>query len=126
MVLKSGLQVMLVGALVASLSTVADAAKLRRHGNVQRVVAVTGLAASHDMVRQGGRLCFADHYHYGSSLGQNNQRAAQAAAAESWAQFVNFEYGGEWDRYSVAAGKDMKCSQSSAGWGCEVSARPCR
>jgi hypothetical protein len=112
-------------AALAGMTVDADARK-RRHVAVQRAAAVTGLAASHDLRREGGRLCFSDHTHYGSSMGQSNERTAQAAAAQSWSEFVDLEYGGAWSRYASASGKDMKCSQSSAGWGCELSARPCR
>ncbi len=119
--------------LLASLTALpADARKLhhaaapRHHVAVQRTAAVTGLAASHDLRREGGRICFADHYHYGSSLGQANQRAAQSVAITSWSDFVDLEYGSAWSSYKAASSKDLKCSQSSAGWGCDLSARPCR
>jgi hypothetical protein len=118
-------QIAAVGAALAGLSADADA-RARRHVAVQRTAAVTGLAASHDLRREGGHLCFSDHTHYGSSLGQPNERSAQAAAVNSWSDFVDLEYGGAWSRFASASGKDMKCSQSSAGWGCELSARPCR
>ncbi|MEQ1651765.1 MAG: hypothetical protein ABL897_04695, partial [Hyphomicrobium sp.] len=112
---------------VAGFALVATAdAKPRKSAGMQRQAAVTGLAASHDLRREGNRLCFSDHFHYGTSIGQPNVRAAQAAAARSWADFVNFEYGGEWDNYGRSSSKDMQCSQSGAGWGCSVSARPCR
>lgn len=119
-------QIVLAGVMLASLTSSPADARQRRHVAVERVAAVTGLAASHDLRRESGHICFADHYHYGSSLGQANQRAAQAIAIKSWADFVDFEYGGAWASYGVASGKDLKCTQSSAGWGCELSARPCR
>lgn len=122
MTLKSGLNVLVAGLFFVGFSSAADAAKRA----AVRTVAVTGLAASHDMARVGGRLCFAEHTHYGSSTGQANQRAAQAAAVEAWAQFVYVEYGSEWDKFPRAAGKDMKCSQATGGWGCDLAARPCR
>ena len=40
----------------------------------------TGLAAVHAMRREGGQLCFLDHYHYGSSAGAASERAAIVAA----------------------------------------------
>jgi hypothetical protein len=113
--------------MAAATSSPSDARqRLRHRAAVERTAAVTGLAASHNLRREGGRVCFADHYHYGSSLGQGSERAAQAIAIRSWADFVNLEYGSAWDSYGAASGKDLKCSQSSAGWGCELSARPCR
>ena len=124
-IVRGGVRLLTVVALTAGLTFAADAAP-RRHAALQRTAAVTGLAASHELRREGNRLCFADHYHYGSSAGQPNARAAQMAAAGSWSDFVDFEYGGEWASYARAAGKDMKCSQSGSGWSCDASARPCR
>ena len=89
-------------------------------------VEVSGLAASHDMRREGGRLCFADHFHYGSSAGQSSRKSAQVAAVGSWASFVDFEYGPTWANFSKSSSKDVKCSTSPSGWGCEINARPCR
>ncbi len=112
--------------LFAGASLTAEAKPRRKNAAVQPAAAVTGLAASHDMRREGGRLCFSDHYHHGSSSAQPNQRAAQAQAARTWAEFTDLEYGSAWANYARASGKDMKCAESSAGWGCELSARPCR
>lgn len=123
--LKWGLSLGVALGVLVGLATAADA-RARRHVAVQRAAAVTGLAASHDMRREGGRLCFADHAHYGSSQGLRNERQAQAEAAKSWSDFVYFEYGGEWSSFNAASGKDMKCTQSGAGWGCDLAARPCR
>ncbi|PPC82432.1 MAG: hypothetical protein CTY31_13010 [Hyphomicrobium sp.] len=88
-------------------------------------VAITGLAASHDIKREGSRLCFSDHYHYGSSAGLANKKKAEAEAISSWASFVDFEYGPTWANFKKASSKGMNCSQSTSGWGCELSARPC-
>jgi hypothetical protein len=122
---RSCIQFAAVVAALAGMTVDADARK-RRQVAVQRTAAVVGLAASHDLRREGGRLCFSDHTHYGSSMGQPHERGAQAAAVQAWSEFVDLEYGGAWARFASASGKDMKCSQSSAGWGCELSARPCR
>lgn len=108
-------------------ATEATAAKAKRKNYAtSQSAAVTGLAASHDMRREGGRLCFSDHFHYGSSAGKLSQAAAQAAAIGSWASFVDFEYGSAWASYARASSKEVKCSNTTAGWGCDVSARPCR
>lgn len=88
--------------------------------------AVTGLAAMHDMRREGGRLCFSDHYHYGSSNGLANVKVAQAAAIRSWVDFVLFEYDPSWGNFSKSASKEIKCAPGSSGWSCDVSSRPCR
>jgi len=85
----------------------------------------TGLASMHDMRREGGRLCFTDHYHYGNGNG-STKAAAQRDAIASWAGFTDFEYGSDWARYSRAAGKRMSCSGSGGSYSCQVEARPCR
>lgn len=85
----------------------------------------TGLAASHSWRKEGGKVCFSDHWHYGSGSGPT-RKAAERDAASAWAGFTAFEYGSTWARYSRAAGKKMSCSQSSGGWNCSVEARPCR
>lgn len=90
------------------------------------MAAVTGLAASHDLRVERGRLCFSDHFHYGSSAGQANRKLAEREAVSSWASFVDFEYGGTWTSYAKASSKQMDCSKSGSSWSCSVSARPCR
>lgn len=87
----------------------------------------TGLATTlHDIRREGGRNCFATHYHYGSSSGLSTAAAAQREAIKSWADFADLEYGSDWARYGKAAGKSVSCNQSGSGWGCDVAARPCK
>lgn len=85
----------------------------------------TGLAATHSWRKEGGKVCFADHWHYGSGSGPT-RKAAERDAAAGWAGFTSFEYGSSWARYSRAASKKMSCSQGSGGWNCNVEARPCR
>lgn len=86
----------------------------------------TGFAALHDLRREGGRNCFLDHYHYGSSEGVRTRKAAEAAAIASWSGFVDLEYGSDWARFSRAASKAVKCEETGSGWGCTVEARPCK
>jgi len=88
--------------------------------------AESGLAAMHAMRREGGRLCMADHWHYGSSGSQATKAGAQRAAIASWQDFTDLEYGRAWARFSRAASRRMGCSHSSAGWSCDAEARPCR
>jgi hypothetical protein len=88
----------------------------------------TGLAAMHEQRRERGRVCFVDHYHYGSSAGQPSKRAAVVMAVKSWAGFTDFEYGSLWAHWSRAASKKVKCGRAGPGgaWSCDISARPCR
>lgn len=86
----------------------------------------TGLAGIHDFKREKGKVCFSDHFHYGNSAGLATKKAAEVEAIKSWSSFTDLEYGSDWAKYSKAASKSMKCSQSSGGWGCELEARPCK
>jgi hypothetical protein len=81
----------------------------------------TGFASSHDLRRERGRICFSDHWHYGSGTGPTI-KAAQADAIKSWASFTALEYGSDWARFSRAASKKMTCS----GGSCSLEARPCK
>lgn len=85
----------------------------------------TGVAGIHSWVRSGGKTCLADHYHDGSGSGPTKQRA-QAAAVRAWTDFTAWEYGTSWGRFSIAAGKSVKCDKSGDGFSCQVSARACR
>lgn len=108
-----------VAATTVGFSIEADAAK-------KQVTAVEGVAAMHEIVRVGNRLCFDGHYHYGSSGGEPTKAAAQAAAIDSWFQLVDLEYGADWSKFSKSNNKKVECSQSANGWGCDVESIPCR
>ena len=86
----------------------------------------TGLASMHALRREGGRLCMADHFHFGSSSSERSRAAAQRAAIKSWQDFTDLEYGSDWARFSRAASKRMGCSGGSGGWSCNAEGRPCR
>src|SRR4029079_2851479 len=81
----------------------------------------TGFAYTHDLRKEGGRLCMSDHYHSGSGSGRSKS-AAQAAAARSWADFTNFEYGSAWARWSAARSKSVRYTKDASGWGAHVGA----
>ena len=120
---RLGARIAVTAVLVAGLAASAEAAPRKKGG---AVAAVSGLAAMHELRREGNWLCFSDHWHYGSSTGQKNAKSAQSAAVRSWSDFVVFEYDPTWANFNKASNKDVKCSQGSTGWGCDVSARPCR
>jgi hypothetical protein len=80
----------------------------------------------HELRREGGRVCFLDHYHYGSSAGMRNQKAAKASAVNSWQDFVDLAYGTDWARFARAHSKSQKCERSDGGWSCLIEARPCK
>jgi len=85
----------------------------------------TGLAGIHDMRREGKRVCFTDHFHYGSASGPS-KKAAIAKAADSWQQFTALEYGTSWGSWTKAASKKIGCSGAGANWNCQIEGRPCK
>lgn len=85
----------------------------------------TGLAASHTLRKEGGKLCFADHYHSGSGDGAT-KAAARIVAARAWADFVDFEYGSNWARFSRASSVSVKYTKAENGWTAWIEARPCK
>jgi hypothetical protein len=85
----------------------------------------TGLAYSHTLRKEGGRLCMADHFHTGSGEGLTKE-SARRAAIQSWAGFTNFEYGTVWARFSLARSQSTRFTKAEKGWSAYVEARPCR
>lgn len=89
-------------------------------------VLAQGLEALHDQRVEGRKVCFSDHFHYGSSNGQPNRKAAEASAIASWAGFTDLEYGSAWASWRLAASKGVNCTPSGGAWSCSIEARPCR
>ncbi len=85
----------------------------------------SSLAASHDLAKEGGRLCMSNHAHTGSAEAATKP-AARAAAIRSWAEFTNFEYGRSWASFSAAAGSTTRYTKETTGWSATVDARPCK
>lgn len=85
-----------------------------------------GLAVIHAFSREGGKLCFADHWHYASRSGPT-RKSAQAEAIRGWQDFTALEYGSDWARFSRAQNRVVKCSPSgNGGFDCNVEGRPCK
>lgn len=87
----------------------------------------TGVAQSlHATIKVGRKLCLIDHSHHGNSSGHKTERAAKAAAIDSWAGFTAWEYGTDWANIRKAIRVSMRCSQTTSGWGCDLDANPCK
>lgn len=114
-------------AVCAAAASDADAKKRKRYARPAASAAVAAAIANapHASRLEGGRICYIDHYHYGSGSGPS-RAAAERDAAGSWASFTSFEYGSAWANYGKAASKKMTCSDSGGSWSCSVEARPCR
>ncbi len=108
--------------ILSSTSTFAKKSKkIKKIGSVT----VTGLAAMHALKRTRGRLCMADHYHFGDGNSRKSKKKALVAARADWVSFVSAEYGPAWSRYSLARSKGGKCTRSNGRYNCSISARPC-
>ena len=90
------------------------------------VAMVLVLTVPADAARRKGRVCMADHFHYGSSSGHRNKKIARTEAIASWAGFTAFEYGNAWASFRNARSKSVKCQRSESGWACNIEAVPCR
>ena len=77
----------------------------------------------HDERAEGGACCFSDHFHSGSGTGGSRAQAT-VSAVRAWEDFVYFEYGASYDRWTMAHSKSLSCA-NGAGWSCTVEARAC-
>ncbi len=87
--------------------------------------AQAGYTPPHSSVKIGRKLCFTDHYHSGSGPGANKGKA-KLAAIRSWADFVDFEYGPAWARWSISVSKKVRYTKEVTGWSATVESRPCK
>lgn len=86
----------------------------------------TGLAGIHSMSKEGKRVCFSDHFHYGSGSTMPTKKAAVDDAVRAWAGFTAAEYGTDWAHFDRAGSKKISCTQGSGGFYCQIEARPCK
>ncbi len=86
----------------------------------------TGLANIHLLRYERGKLCMADHFHFGEGRDVKSKKRAQKKAIASWADFVAMEYGTDWARFRLAGSKSIRCRRDMGAWQCDVQARPCR
>lgn len=84
-----------------------------------------GLAGSHDLRKEAGKLCMSEHGHSGSGTGASKE-AARRAAIVSWNEFTTFEYGRAWGSYANSAGQKTSYTKEASGWSATVESRPCR
>lgn len=113
----------LIGVVIAAGVMIASAdAATKKKSKIPKNTPLTW----HEEVWGGGRVfCFKEHYHYGSSGQQASKKAAEAAAIQSWADFVVFEYGRAYGNFKIAQSKGMNCTDNGGSWSCTVEARPC-
>ena len=80
--------------------------------------------ALHETRKVGGRMCFTDHNHDGTGIGQT-QKIAMTEAIASWRSFTDLEYGSDWASYNNSVNKVASCSQRAEGFECHVTSTPC-
>lgn len=89
-----------------------------------------GLAGMHKLHIEKGRLCMADHDHFGQTGAWPTLAEARAKAVKSWVGFTRLEYGDAWSDFRVAVAAKFDCARTSMvrgeGWSCTVKARPCK
>lgn len=111
--------------MIRTILTAASAAAALSLASLPALAQSTGLEGLHDKRREGGRVCFSDHFHDGSGSGAN-KKLAEVAAIKNWTEFTSWEYGAGWGSFRNAASKSLNCSGPKGAVSCSVSARPCR
>ena len=85
----------------------------------------TGFASAHDMVKAGGKSCFASHAHSGSGDGATKAQAMQAAL-KAWWEYTAGEYGSDWAHWGKSAGQKVTYTKAGNGWTATIESRPCK
>jgi hypothetical protein len=86
----------------------------------------TGFAQStHDIRREGGKLCIVGHTHGGDGMG-GTQKVALNAAIKAFVITTVDEYGSDWANWSKAGSKTVKYEKTNDGWSAHAEARPCK
>ena len=86
----------------------------------------TGFAQStHELRREGGRLCQVGHFHGGSGSG-GTKSVALTYALKIYSDTTSDEYGTDWGKWDKAASKSIKYDKTGDGWTATVLARPCK
>lgn len=86
----------------------------------------TGFATTtHDVRREGGRLCVVGHTHGGSGSA-GTKSVALVAAIKVYADTTTDEYGSDWAQWAKGASKRVSYSKTGDGWDASVEARPCK
>jgi hypothetical protein len=86
----------------------------------------TGFAGgTHDLRREGGRLCIVAHTHGGTGTA-GTKAVALVAAIKTFVDTTADEYGTDWANWGRSASKSVKYTQTAEGWAAHAEARPCK
>lgn len=86
----------------------------------------TGFAAStHQLRREGGRLCIFAHTHGGTGTA-GTKNVARVAAIKTFTDTTVLEYGTDWGSWSKSASKSVAYTKTADGWAAHAEARPCK
>jgi hypothetical protein len=86
----------------------------------------TGFAQStHNLRREGGKLCVVGHTHGGTGTG-GTKNVALIGAIKAFVDTTVTEYGSDWAKWSKAASKSIRYEKMADGWSAHAEARPCK
>jgi hypothetical protein len=86
----------------------------------------TGFAGgTHDLRREGGRLCIVAHTHGGTGTA-GTKNVALIAAIKTFRDTTADEYGTDWANWDRSASKSVTYSKTTDGWAAHAEARPCK
>ena len=86
----------------------------------------TGYASTtHDVRREGGRLCIVGHTHGGTGTG-GTKGVALVGAIKAFTDTTGDEYGTDWAKWSKSASKQVNYTKTADGWSAAAEARPCK
>ena len=82
-------------------------------------------AGTHDLRREGGRLCIVAHTHGGTGTA-GTKAVALIAAIKTFTDTTVLEYGSDWGSWSKSASKSVSYTKTADGWAAHAEARPCK
>jgi hypothetical protein len=86
----------------------------------------TGFAGgTHDLRRDGRRLCIVAHTHGGTGTA-GTKNVALIAAIKTFVDTTTDEYGSDWANWSRSASKTVTYTKTADGWAAHAEARPCK
>ena len=86
----------------------------------------TGYATTtHDVRREGGRLCIVGHTHGGTGTG-GTKGVALVGAIKAFTDTTGDEYGTDWAQWRKSASKQVSYTKTADGWSAAAEARPCK
>lgn len=80
---------------------------------------------THDVRREGGKLCVVGHNHGGGGSG-GTKNVALVAAIKVYVTTTTDEYGSDWASWAKGGSKSISYTKTGDAWEARVEARPCK